>query len=357
MRFTILDSTPPFSMLPESTLACAQFQVTTDQADLDVPMALAEVSAADVEGNSIPVDTRDDSIAYSECCPADCNSDGRIDIADAIAIIQELLDDDGKNPCDTQGDVPYDGVSCCDCNGDRQIDIADSVCVVIGLGLPGDLVCSSPQTATSLIPKTELPEAANTMGQSVLRGATSQISEPLALEQHVVGNSVVASLVFKQGPDDGLPGGADELTAFNICIDYDQDQLVFDAADGDGDGVPDALNLQLPASHSPIVRIDLTRLTCELQIGTVDLSFPSEPLQDGTLAKIQFRKIGSESEGIWVRPGAIEWQSFADVQGVSVNASVSGQAEAEVDNTTGSSGGSGGGCFIDTAVSGFGALK
>jgi len=154
-----------------------------------------------------------------------------------------------------------------------------------------------------------------------------------------------------------LPGGADELTAFNICIDFDQDQLEFDAADGDGDGVPDALNLQLPASHSPIVRIDLTRPTCELQIGTVDLSSPSEPLQDGTLAKIQFQKIGSESEGIWVRPGAIEWQSFADVQGVSVSASVSGQAEPEVDNTTGSGGGGGGACFIDTAVSGFGALK
>jgi hypothetical protein len=361
LRFSILDTTLPFGTLPDFTLACAQFQVTTDNGDLDVPMVLDIVSAADVEGNSILVRTEDDSIAYSGCCTADCNNDGEIDIADAVAIILEFSDDDSSDVCDTQGDVPYDGVPCCDCNGDWTIDIADAVCVVNGLGGPIVILCPSTLTATSLIPTTELPEAANAMGQSVLRGATSQISEPLSLEQHVLGDSVVVPLVFKQGPDDGSPGGPDELTAFSICIDFDQDQLEFDATDGDGDGVPDALNLQLPWSHSPIVRVDLTRPTCELQIGMIDLSSPSEPLQDGTLAEIQFRHIGSESEGIWVRPGGIERQSFADVQGLSVSASVSGPAEPEEGNetgqTTGSGGGGGGACFIDTAVYGFRALK
>jgi hypothetical protein len=230
-------------------------------------------------------------------------------------------------------------VPCCDCNGDDIIDVADAVCVVNGIG---ELVCPTVWAAHSSGPTTDLPGTVEGMSQSTARDrpregkshrtgirsrldAGSRIDLSLSLEQHDLGDSVVVPLIFRQGRGDGLPGGPDEVTAFSICLDFDQEQLEFDASDEDSDGIPDALGLQVPSSHSPLVSVDLTRQHCELQIGMVDFSAPSEPLQDGTLAEIQFRRIGNESEGIWVHPVMpviIETQSFSDVQGVSLRGHV-----------------------------------
>ena len=297
LRLSILDTTLPFATLPSSTLACARFEVTNDDGDLDIPIELAGVSAGDVEGTSISVVTEEDSIDFSDCCVADCNNDDQVDIADAVAVILEFSDDDSSDVCDTQGDVPYDGVPCCDCNDDAIIDVADAVCVVNGIGGPFALACPPILPEPSSVPTADLRASADGTGQSSPDGgagpvtsrqrarsrhaAPSRPGAPLSLEQQVLGDSVVVPLVFKQGRDDGRRGGVDELTAFSICIDFDQDQLEFDATDGDEDGVPDALGLLLPPSHSPIVRVDLTRSNCELQIGMIDLSAPSESLQDG----------------------------------------------------------------------------
>ena len=42
------------------------------------------------------------------------------------------------------------------------------------------------------------------------------------------------------------------------------------------------------------------------------------------IGEIRFRQIGTETEGVWVRPGAVERQSFADVRGTSVRGRVRG---------------------------------
>jgi hypothetical protein len=332
VRLAVLDTVDPVAPLPDAVLACARLQVNTNAGDLEIPIGLAEVTAGDVEGSSIPVYTKDDSIDFSDCCPADCNGDGVVDVADAIAVALESSDADGSDACNTQGDVPFDGVPCCDCNNDRIVDVADSVCIVNGIG---QLSCSSARMSSSAVgmtETTELAKAADTSELSAGSGrsdllaprAATRIGVPLMLEQHVSDDSVVVPLIFRQGRDDGRPGGPDELSAFSICIDFDQDQLEFDETDEDGDGVPDALSLRLPSSHSPLVWVDLTRPSCELQLGVIDFSSPSEPLPDGTLAEIQFRRVGRASEGIWVRPGAIGPQSFADVLGTSVRGRVQG---------------------------------
>ena len=44
--------------------------------------------------------------AVGHCCIADCNSDWRVDIADAVRTLLELSDQDGNYFCDTQDDVP-----------------------------------------------------------------------------------------------------------------------------------------------------------------------------------------------------------------------------------------------------------
>jgi hypothetical protein len=62
----------------------------------------------------------------------------------------------------------------------------------------------------------------------------------------------------------------------------------------------------------------------------IDMSAPSEPLPDGVLAEIRFRQIGSETQGIWVRPGTIGSQSFSDVLGVSVPVDLRGVDPVEI---------------------------
>jgi hypothetical protein len=150
LRLAVLDLTQPLDALSDSVLACAHLQVSSAE-NAVFPLSLADVSASDVEGNSIEVQTVNDDVEYSDCCLADCNDDDVVDIADAVAILQEIEDEDGADSCDTQGVVPYDGVSCCDCNLDELIDLADAVCVVNGIG---ELACptvwetdSSTQTA------------------------------------------------------------------------------------------------------------------------------------------------------------------------------------------------------------------
>ena len=185
----------------------------------------------------------------------------------------------------------------------------------------GELQC--PATAVSSFttlaetwqpPQTEV--RADDLRKSIQSDAS--ISAGLTLVQQRHGWSVAVPVIFRQDLDDHRPGGRDEITAFSTCIDFDQRMLSLDTTDADLDGIPDAVDIRLPAGHAAFVKVDLSRSACELHLGVLDLSKPSAVLPDGAVAEIQFEMVGrAAGRGVWVRPGEPDTRSFADVMGIS----------------------------------------
>jgi cysteine-rich repeat protein len=318
LRISIIDKAVPFDLLPDDTLACATFSVLPGVTTGDSPVPIGAASASDTLGSSVPLETHDDSIALDGCCLADCNGDDLVDIADAVSVILELSDTDGNDFCEVDNVVPFDGSPCCDCNGDSKIDIADAVCIVNGLG---ELQCpaTAVAAATTLAETWELPQSEVDLdGAKVASRTTGTYKPGLTLVQQQIGWTVVVPVIFEQFPDDLRPGGRDEITAFSACIDFDQTVLNLDTTDADLDGIPDAIDLRLPAGHVAFAKVDPSRSACELHLGILDLTKPSRALPDGAVAEIEFQMLSrSAGRGIWVLPGVPDTLSFGDVLGVS----------------------------------------
>lgn len=77
-----------------------------------------------------------------------------------------------------------------------------------------------------------------------------------------------------------------DISAMAFSVDYDENWLTFDDSDSNGDGIPDAFTLNLPAGFLSSVSFDGSDTDGELDIAIFNFS-PSPPsLPDGTLASI-----------------------------------------------------------------------
>lgn len=82
-------------------------------------------------------------------------------------------------------------------------------------------------------------------------------------------------------------------TAFSI--NYDEQWLSFDPADGNGDGVPDALRFRGPASFSLSVMVDNNDRDGEIDVVIADLFPPISALPDGIVVELTLRAASSTS--------------------------------------------------------------
>ncbi|MCB9156606.1 MAG: hypothetical protein H6645_05770 [Caldilineaceae bacterium] len=75
-----------------------------------------------------------------------------------------------------------------------------------------------------------------------------------------------------------------DLAAAGFTLNYDAASLRFDAADADGDGLPDALALHLPAGVQAWTQVS----DGQIQVALAGLSLPLPTLADGALATVTF---------------------------------------------------------------------
>ncbi len=72
-----------------------------------------------------------------------------------------------------------------------------------------------------------------------------------------------------------------------FSLDFDQSCLQFDASDGDGDGIPDAISFNVPAAFGASVTFDAADTDGELDFFIADTFPPLAALPGGTLATLQ----------------------------------------------------------------------
>ncbi len=205
----------------------------------------------------------------------DCNGDGSIDAGDISACILEIFDRDGSSRTAARYAGTFAGTIFCDSNQDLKIDAGDLVCTVRTIN---SLTCTASVSAQSL---------------SSVMVETSAVSDTAVQSSLVLNtNNSAAAAVF----------------ALEINPAYH-----FDATDSDGNGLPDALQLQIPADYQAAAVYDAdTRL---LQVIVASLSVPTVPLADGPLATLVLTSAGPVESA---QPFTIQDISLGDVDGGSL---------------------------------------
>jgi hypothetical protein len=205
----------------------------------------------------------------------DCNGDESVDAGDISACIQEIFDRDGSNRSAAGYAGSFAGTIFCDSNQDLKIDAGDIVCTVRTIN---SLTCSASVAGRSL--------SAAMLENTILSGNTVQSSLMLNA------NNSAAAAVF----------------ALEINPAYH-----LDTTDSDGNGLPDALQLQISADYQAAAVYDAdSRL---LQVIVASLNVPTVPLVDGPLATLMLTSAGPVEN---TQPVTIQDISLGDVDGGSL---------------------------------------
>lgn len=186
--------------------------------------------------------------------------------ADLTACILEIFDGDGSDPT-AAPDGSYPGTTGCDANADHRIDAGDLSCTVRIL-FRGSHPCgregahSSVQTAPAML---------------WIAGATATAGTTVDVPIHLTTN-----------------GAAVAAAAFMLT--FDLAALSFDPTDGNGDTLPDALHLTLPAlMEQPLITV--TTHTGALDVAFTALAATPVTWYDGVLLTVtlQVNEISGDS--------------------------------------------------------------
>lgn len=223
----------------------------------------------------------------------DCNGNGSVDAADISACIAEIFDRDGTNRSAARYGTAannFPGTIWCDSNQDIQINAGDIVCTVRRIN---NLTCTAVASAG-------MAEASVSVASAVLSEQTVQA----ALSLNASG---AAAAVF-----------------FVLAVDP---AYSFDATDYDGNGLPDALQLAIPADYQAVAVYDADARLLQLMVASLNVS--AAPLNDGTLGTITLTHAGATAEPISIQEvsvGGINGESLP-VQGLVVETPVEVQPE------------------------------
>jgi hypothetical protein len=201
--------------------------------------------------------------------PGDCNGDGIVSAGDISALVLEIFDGDGDDPADTPGGTFLGNPVGCNANGDTVVSAGDiSYTVLLIFGGSGE--------------------------RGGVSGLTSEAALSLPFGSSALSNGPALAI-----PDQvpASPGGTVTLpinftaNGHNICsmtfsVDYDQTWLSFDATDGNEDGIPDAITLNLPGGFEASVTFDGGDTDGELDFFIGDLFPPLASLSDGTIVYV-----------------------------------------------------------------------
>lgn len=191
--------------------------------------------------------------------PGNCNGQGGLDAGDLTAWGLEFFDGDDNSKWyhtpNSIGGGTFDGSPYgCNANKNSQIDAGDLTCIGIlyfgGVCNPAVVAASTTNTASLAV----------SSGLTAAPGATVDV--PILLTS--AGNHVSAAA---------------------FAVDFDASALSFDATDADGNGLPDAVNLNIPSGLFTMVNYNATESRIEILVTGMTLPFPQ--LADGTLATVK----------------------------------------------------------------------
>lgn len=183
--------------------------------------------------------------------PGDCNNDGVRNAADISALVLRLF-----NPAQFNN-------AGCDANNDGAVNAADVSATVILIN------------GGELAPASAARQAAPNPAGPAISLAAAQPADPGTLSLPIrfsSGDASVSSLFF--------------------TLAYDAQAYHVDPADHNGDGIPDALALSLPAEFSATVQADPS--AGELHILIADTSFPLAALTDGDIATLSIEPLAPD---------------------------------------------------------------
>jgi hypothetical protein len=140
-----------------------------------------------------------------------------------------------------------------------------------------------------------------TSGALLRAAAAAPATLRIAQVAHEEGNTMDARI--------SLESGDNAIAAAGFTLKYDAAALSFDAADADGDGLPDALAFDLPAGVQAWTQIE----DGTIQVAVAGLTLPLPTLEDGAFATATFSVLDGG--------GSVSLQdaSLGDVNGNSVS--------------------------------------
>jgi hypothetical protein len=179
----------------------------------------------------------------------------------------------------------------CDANSDGIVSAADMSAIVILLN-GGTL---SPAAATEGAMLATLNAPVLTVG-AAQPASDGTVALPILLDS---GDHAISSLFF--------------------AMDYDERGYALDPTDRDGDGIPDALHLDLPDGFEAIVRVDADDTAGELDILLADVSYPLTAMPDGTLGTLTLDIVDTPTDATTAaRVGSSPAVSFGNTEGAEI---------------------------------------
>ncbi len=298
LDFVIMDMFMPFAVLQDGQIAeivfTAKCTPSTDSIAADVLFSSdPELSFGDSSGRSVEGIGIGGFVEILAVAPGDANNDGKIDAGDISALVLEIFDGDGTAAGDASGGS-YAGCAGADSNQDGVIDAADIVCIVLQI-FNGPGACGSGKAPTGREPD-PVPSFVIDGSSSVKSG--EQVEVPIVLSSN----------------------GA-EIAAATFSIDFDETCLAFDPTDGNGDGIPDAVVLNVPAQLLKSVSYDPSDTDGEIDVAIFNLMPPFQLIPDGAVATVTFTascQPVENSEAAVVAFSEAPTPSFGDTNGQSV---------------------------------------
>ncbi|MGW8143856.1 MAG: TolB family protein [Anaerolineales bacterium] len=216
-------------------------------------------------GQSIPGYASDGFVRILAGKLGDCNGDGKVDAGDLSALVLELFDGDGVLPSDTPFGTHAGNSIGCNPNQDIVVDAGDLSCTVLIIWGGGSAACTGTVAASSLLSSASIDKVSLVIPDKMPAIPGQHISVPVKFDPQGMS---VSSAVFS--------------------IDFDQTWLTFNDADGNKDGIPDAIKLDLPAGFVASTSYDSKDTDGEIDVVVYYPGSGQASLPEGYLLTVKF---------------------------------------------------------------------
>ncbi|MFL7890586.1 MAG: cohesin domain-containing protein [Anaerolineales bacterium] len=300
---SIYDHIAPRTLIPEGTIVRIKFKIKS--ACLPAPGSINNArvgfssdphASFGSNGQSILGYASDGFVRILAGKLGDCNGDDTVDAGDLSALVLEFFDGDGVLPANTpSGSYPGNPIGC-NPNQDMVVDAGDLSCTVLIIWGGGSAACTGTLSAASNLSSQFVDKVSLTLPESYPAIPRQQVSLPVSLDPK---GKLLTSLVFS--------------------IDLDQSWLSFDSSDGNHDGVPDSISLNLPPGYVASTAYDPGDTDGELDVVIYYPGVASTPLPAGNLMTFKLKAGAPQGNFVAEVKSSLDPQaSFGSTTGTSV---------------------------------------
>jgi len=283
LDISIYDPSAPLTPIPDGTIVTFKLEVKAACASSPSPY-LARVGFSTDPGASFGSNglsilgyTADGFVHILAGLLGDCNGDSQVDAGDLSALVLEIFDGDGSFPNDTPGGTFRGNPVGCNPNQDVVVDAGDLSCTVLIIYGGGSASCTG---------------GPDPLKQNLASGGLIGRAGNITL-------TIPAKVPIWPGGRAALPIHLDtwgqEVSSLVFSVDFDQSWLSFNPSDKDGDGLPDAINFNLPDGFLATAQYDPADTDGELDIVVFQLGIPQAIIPTGNILTIGL--IAGQPEG------------------------------------------------------------